>query len=435
MAITPVVKSSFRKQSYFNYEPLDQLHDSFRIIKLLPGPLSAPIECILTNERISSMEYKYDAVSYTWGKPATPRWIRLNQVPYMVQPNLLEAFRGIRSESEELLVWADVICINQTDITERNHQVGLMGNIHSKAKRVRMWLGPAADDSDFVLDYIQREVNNFRREKVGEKTDPVSDKEKEAFIKAFSVFHRRPYWDRAWIKHEVSLANDLVVHCGTKAADGLRLLVLAVWHHQMDGGFSDQLPNIDLHRINRVDHGREEPFELVFQRFWRSSCTDPRDRIFSILSLAADTQGIEHRPADYSLDLPALFFAIIAPVEPRDLLSFTTTLHEALGVHRSQLVEYWEKVGAPDGHRLRTTTTKAMKNAAVAYVCSLKAIKKKFESMTSRDWLTQLKPQEREIMINNITEEDSDSSDGQSTKHLVRSWLELEVEMKDPILV
>jgi hypothetical protein len=40
-----------------------------------------------------------------------------------------------------MLLWADAICINQSDINERNTQVKLMGEIYRTATRVHVWLG------------------------------------------------------------------------------------------------------------------------------------------------------------------------------------------------------------------------------------------------------------------------------------------------------
>ena len=47
------------------------------------------------------------------------------------------------------------MCINQNDPTERDHQVAFMKDIYTRASRVLVWLGTAADDSDAVMDYIQ----------------------------------------------------------------------------------------------------------------------------------------------------------------------------------------------------------------------------------------------------------------------------------------
>ena len=97
--------SRFKQQWYFRYDPIDKSRDSFRVVKLLPAPYSAPVECILSDERISALRDRYSALSYTWGDHASQRWILLNGKPFMVQPNLFEALKGIRKEDKEICLW------------------------------------------------------------------------------------------------------------------------------------------------------------------------------------------------------------------------------------------------------------------------------------------------------------------------------------------
>lgn len=219
--------SLFKQQWYFRYDPIDESHDSFWVAQLLPAPYSAPVECILSHERISALEGRYRAMSYTCGERASQRWIRLNGKPFMIQPNLFEALKAIRKEDEEIYLWADGVCIDQADTTERNHHVGLMVNIHRNSKNIRIWLGPAGEESDVVLDYVERDGDRFRREKAGETLEKILESEEKAFLDAFRALHRRPYWCRGWIKQEIILARELAIHCGTKSADGFRLLILA----------------------------------------------------------------------------------------------------------------------------------------------------------------------------------------------------------------
>ncbi|KAF2830838.1 HET-domain-containing protein, partial [Ophiobolus disseminans] len=38
-------------------------------------------------------------------------------------------------------LWIDAICINQSDLLERNHQVAQMRDVYTKAESVIAWLG------------------------------------------------------------------------------------------------------------------------------------------------------------------------------------------------------------------------------------------------------------------------------------------------------
>jgi hypothetical protein len=300
----------------------------------------------------------------------------------MVQPNLFEALKGIRKEDEEICLWVDGICINQADTTERNHQVGLMGDIYRNAKNVRAWLGPAGEESDFVLEFVERDGDRFRREKAGETLEKIPESEEKAFVDAFRALHRRPYWGRAWIKQEVILAKELVIHCGTKSADGLRLFVLAHWHCFTTGGFRDEIASLSMHRLN-LQEGKREPLEILLKRYGRTGCTDARDRVFSVLSIASDTEGLEETIADYSVKTPALFFALLRITEPQNVISLATSLHEILGVRRAELLEYWDKIQVSElaqGMKPPTTSNK-LENMGIGVVWGVKATKKILEVM------------------------------------------------------
>lgn len=39
------------------------------------------------------------------------------------------------------VIWIDQICINQSDVEEKSHQVALMSHIYKYCKEVFLWLG------------------------------------------------------------------------------------------------------------------------------------------------------------------------------------------------------------------------------------------------------------------------------------------------------
>ncbi|KAH7361167.1 hypothetical protein BKA66DRAFT_396649, partial [Pyrenochaeta sp. MPI-SDFR-AT-0127] len=54
------------------------------------------------------------------------------------------------------LLWVDAICIDQNDLIERNHQVGLIGQIYSNATLVLTWGGKSDEDAQIVSKLISR---------------------------------------------------------------------------------------------------------------------------------------------------------------------------------------------------------------------------------------------------------------------------------------
>jgi hypothetical protein len=72
---------------------------------------------------------------------------------------LVAALRQLResvSETSDAAIWIDGICINQTDIEERNSEVLLMPSIYKIASLAIGWLGPSADNSDAAMEMISR---------------------------------------------------------------------------------------------------------------------------------------------------------------------------------------------------------------------------------------------------------------------------------------
>ncbi|CZR39281.1 uncharacterized protein FPRO_05527 [Fusarium proliferatum ET1] len=96
---------------------------------------------------------RYDAMSYTWGDQSDPEYIDLRHPrpighdkscicnkessgSLAIGRNLASALRKIRHQSNNQILWADSICINQQDLDERAAQVLRMRDIYKYAQRV-----------------------------------------------------------------------------------------------------------------------------------------------------------------------------------------------------------------------------------------------------------------------------------------------------------
>jgi len=87
------------------------------------------------------------ALSYVWGCPDKTKRVWINETSLEITANLFSALRDIRDETRALLLWADGICINQSDSNEKRLQIGIMGQIYSGALHTIIYLGLAAIDS------------------------------------------------------------------------------------------------------------------------------------------------------------------------------------------------------------------------------------------------------------------------------------------------
>lgn len=137
----------------FSYDELNIERDSkrIRLLKLLPSLSDVDqITCTL-NAVDWTPKLRYAAISYVWGDPPATQTISINGHDFKIREDLHSALWHIRQndmlrddeseQKENLLLWADAICINQDSIEERNHQVALMSSIYGSASRVICWLG------------------------------------------------------------------------------------------------------------------------------------------------------------------------------------------------------------------------------------------------------------------------------------------------------
>ena len=67
----------------------------------------------------------YDALLYTWGDKSNSETIVVNGLGFQTHQNLARALRRLRTVGS-VLVWADGVCINQDDVSEKNAQVPMM---------------------------------------------------------------------------------------------------------------------------------------------------------------------------------------------------------------------------------------------------------------------------------------------------------------------
>ncbi|RYO79649.1 hypothetical protein DL764_010003 [Monosporascus ibericus] len=107
------------------------------------------------------------------------------------------------------VIWIDAICINQSDVAERNAQVTQMARIYRQARRVVVWLGP---EDDFFAPAFQL-MEQFRpSHDIG--TPNIPPVWSSAWFNLFAVFERS-WFSRAWVVQEVIVAQELVMQVGT----------------------------------------------------------------------------------------------------------------------------------------------------------------------------------------------------------------------------
>ena len=259
--------------------------DAVRLVSLLPGPRESELRCHLISSNLKDAP-QYEALSYAWGDTSNAATIIIQDPAGKAEAQHLNitassaaALRRLRHErNDHRLIWIDQVCINQTDIPERNHQVSLMTQIYDHAQRVIVYLGEAADDSNEAMDFI-RDVHAPEDHQIDEWSErPVS--------KGLQDLFKRPWFNRIWVLQEVAMARDTVVYCGDRSVDWEAFMTFGRYNDSMYT--IRNMPHVIRQEMNRARDWYEAPHplkKLIDSRPCEAS--DPRDKIYAILPLVA----------------------------------------------------------------------------------------------------------------------------------------------------
>jgi len=221
------------------YHQLDKDSNEFRILTIYnDGDQDSPVRCHLNKYSLSSPP-EYYALSYVWGDSKTTKEIIVNDVPFKATANLEHALRALRRRmtdepdsksfqfddqeltdvkrsgnwqlqlhgSQEIHIWVDAVCINQSNPTERDAQVLRMHDIYTQSAATIAWLGLSSDDSGVAFSLL-RILDTKSPEDLYEAVLLMdeSNQYKRAWM-AIANLLNRDYWNRIWTLQEVVLAK------------------------------------------------------------------------------------------------------------------------------------------------------------------------------------------------------------------------------------
>ena len=130
--------TSATHHTVFEHQDLDLSLGQIRVLEVLPDNSGTGLmSCHPTQQSLS--EGSYTALSYTWEASDKLIPIEVDGQEFLVLQNLFDFLKHAKTPG--LRLWIDAVCIDQSNISERNHQVRLMSKIYSKAAEVLIWLG------------------------------------------------------------------------------------------------------------------------------------------------------------------------------------------------------------------------------------------------------------------------------------------------------
>jgi len=142
----------------------------------------------------------YTAVSYTWatedGDATKSQIIYLDAgTTLKVTVNCETALKQLRQSHRDRVLWIDSICIDQTSIYERNHQVSLMDRIYKSAIRVEICISDPGRSYKGALKMLAEE--DVTRCNLGHLK--VQEFELHPWVAELSSLFRRRYFNRVWV--------------------------------------------------------------------------------------------------------------------------------------------------------------------------------------------------------------------------------------------
>lgn len=180
----------------YHYRPLEDGPLQTRLLIIQPATSAdAALRCrIVPHELQDPYEQAdcYDALSYAWGSSElTQQMWTHDDVVLPVTQNLYDALIHLRHRSLERILWADAVCIDQSNDREKERQIMIMRRIYAHAQCVIVWLGSEADDSTVALNTI--------RDASFEEPPEFSNASPK--LKSLEALFSRPWFSRIWVVH------------------------------------------------------------------------------------------------------------------------------------------------------------------------------------------------------------------------------------------
>jgi len=262
---------------------------NIRLLKLRFDNTSSSIKCEVISSSLNCKAH-YTAVSYLWGGASAGDKGRA--VP--VRHNLWRLLHQLTEEHYEGFLWIDALCIQQTNIAERNHQVAIMGQIYASANEVLVWL--------------TMEPRESRKECILSNVGLL--KKQEPFLRLLS---RNEYWTRAWILQECVLANRVTLKYGPSVVSEDALYDQLLFEDVTFSRCLEESAMLSIVRLrHRLKHGHRimsTLFDILNDEHRPMLCSDPRDRIHSVFSLVSpEERDIYPIHPDYAKPATELLF-------------------------------------------------------------------------------------------------------------------------------
>ncbi|KAH8775313.1 heterokaryon incompatibility protein-domain-containing protein [Diaporthe sp. PMI_573] len=325
----------------YNYKPFDLERPGFRLLRLEKGSKNDPIHCQLFQSYLQEKDHRedetkdgnhkdlnsdsYEALSYCWGeRPRLRNMITVDGKVLFITENLLKALENLRYDTEDRTIWIDAICIDQSNIQERGHQVGWMTKVYEHAFRVLFWLG----DAGYIAGSLISLLKSFEEKVPPEAWEnwPLDDpmwsvhwklaqdgQQAYDYPSELKSLMTNPWFRRVWILQEVARARQASIGCiwGWVDAKAFAMApaLLGVQPDSQCQAIIDIMPGPSR---NSSWWAQKPNISTLLWKFRESRASDPRDRLYALMGLASDWKSMGWITADYTKTQEALVREIVA---------------------------------------------------------------------------------------------------------------------------
>lgn len=315
----PAKRMGMIASSHHPYQYNQLADDEIRLFTLFPGEGTDSIQGMIwiTNSKMAGW---YKTLSYVWGAEQQP--IHVLDTPsgeLRIKDALHTALVGLRSKSEPLTLWIDALCINQGDGREKVQQIAFLPEIFQRSVSTLAFIGGDKDHSGAIEMLMQVRARMVLEPSSkdwpeglprcphlwAERGMPFPDDPVWAGVAALFA---NPWFRRAWIVQEAVVARRLKLVLGKTRVDWNQLfLVMEYIDEKLEETERIQsdswVPFLKLGRLRHVEDrsGRVSILKLL-ENFRHAKSSDPRDKFFSLLGLAADGNLEDFEP-DYSIPI------------------------------------------------------------------------------------------------------------------------------------
>ncbi|KAM0422599.1 hypothetical protein ACHAPD_001053 [Fusarium lateritium] len=310
-----LLQKQHRFTDLFSYEPFGLERLGFRLIQLERG-VQSPLRCNLFQAYLDEEEsiIPYEALSYVWGTQSTPSEITVDGKAMSITTSLHDALHHLRQQDQDRILWVDALCIDQSNIKERSHQVNHMGEIYRKADNVIVWLGYLSGDAALfktVVDQFAKQLPSeaFRRwprddlrwkETWHQVESSFGLTDNTRLVNGLNTFMANPWFMRVWVLQEVSNAKRAAIESNLGK---IQAKLFALLPHIIDSHVGEQCRAVlDIMPGPSKDTSwwaQDRNICTLLCKFKGSEASDPRDRVYALMGMASDmdSNAIE---ADYT---------------------------------------------------------------------------------------------------------------------------------------